>query len=126
MHFLSDNYMQANVDTGCCVSNEVYHRRCICGDISDVAHCQSLCSSDAGCKGYAMLESLRGGISCQLATTSECPVSCSIDRFTDANIGPIDPNAECYIGHWNGGCFIKKGILLQEKIVSKSIASSII
>ena len=102
-------YMQANVDTGCCLSDGSWHRRCLCDDITDSAYCQSLCSSDSGCKGFAMLDSWSNY--CQLATTSACPVGCR-GPLSETNIGPIDPNAECYVGKWNGGCFIKIGILL--------------
>ena len=43
---------------------------------------------------------------CELATTSNCPVSC---RSTPgAAGGTIDPNALCgEEGRWNGGCMIK-------------------
>ena len=57
---------------------------------------------------------------CHLATTSAWPVRCR-GPGSQTNIGPINPNAECYVGNWNGGCFIKRGILLYLNIVSKSI-----
>ena len=103
--------MQGNYDTGCCLRDEEFHRRCICDHISDQVYCRSLCSNDPGCKGYAMLDNAKD--SCQLATTSACSVSCSKEG-DDADIGPIDPDAKCGNGSWNGGCFIKRGIAGQD------------
>ena len=109
-------YLQANVESGCCVSggNLMYHRRCICEESSD--QCQSLCSSDTGCKGYVMFDRGSGATDlCQIATNSTCPISCQ-GPFSKENIGPIDPNAKCHFNnvnnYWNGGCLIKRGILL--------------
>jgi hypothetical protein len=56
---------------------------------------------------------------CQLATTSACPDGCR-GPYNEINIRPIDPNADCYNGQWNGGCLIN-GILLKDKIFSKII-----
>ena len=106
--------MQANVESGCCVSNTAFHRRCPCDNILDQTQCESLCSNDSGCKGYVMLES--SPRFCQLATTSLCPINCS-DPYDLDNIGSIDPNGNCgYSSDWNGGCWIKKGILLHTSI----------
>ena len=57
-----------------------------------------------------------GGLDvCQLATTSECPASCTGPHGTEY-VSQIDPNAQCgTLGKWNGGCFIKQGILMQER-----------
>ena len=45
---------------------------------------------------------------CQLATTSDCPNNCQGPDHID-NIQDLDPNASCYNGRWNGGCYIKTG-----------------
>ena len=110
--------MQANVDAGCCVSNSVFHRKCMCDGFLSPVQCQSLCSNDPGCKGYVMLKrKLTLGDPCHLATTSCCPVSCRAPESV-ANIGPIDPNSTCGNGNrWNGGCLIKRGILLHYRLI---------
>jgi len=113
--------VQANVESGCCVSNELnmYHRRCICDEsgLLTPTQCQSLCSNDPGCKGYVMLER-NAGDPCQLATTSSCPSVCR-GPYYEENIGPIDSNANCdgSLDDWNGGCLIKTGILLHYSII---------
>ena len=49
---------------------------------------------------------------CQLATTSDCPKNC-LGPADINNIQDLDPNASCGSnGGWNGGCYIKKGWLL--------------
>ena len=48
---------------------------------------------------------------CQLATTSDCPNNCR-GPYQINNIQDLDPNASCNNGGWNGGCYIKKGWLL--------------
>ena len=45
---------------------------------------------------------------CQLATTSDCPNNCQGPHHVDY-IQDLDPNASCYNGQWNGGCYIKTG-----------------
>ena len=112
---LGNEYVQANVESGCLVSNDNFHRKCACDEVSDSGflsrdQCQSLCSNDPGCKGYVMLTVNRGN-QCQLATDSSCPVSCR-GPYQESNIGPIDPNAKYLHGNynWNGGCLIKRGI----------------
>ena len=111
--------MQANVESGCCVSNQWRHRRCICDRLSDSGYltpeqCQSLCSNDPGCKGYVMWNDGHGH-GCHLATTSSCPASCR-GPYDKEHIEKINPNADCdgvgIAWVWNGGCLIKRNLLL--------------
>ena len=125
MHHNTDNifpklseqvYLQAKFKSGCCSSNNKLHRRCACNSVNDKELCEIFCTYDTGCKGYAM----RGDSTlsyCQLATnSSKCPEvdvgPTGCDIRSESNIEPLDINAKCEIGHWNGGCMIKKGIQL--------------
>ena len=112
-------YVPANVERGCCVSNTQYHRKCQCDDIFDQIQCQSLCSSDNGCRGYALYSY------CQFATTSSCPAVCR-GPYDVTNTGKIDPNGDCSSSNvpWLVGCQIKTGMLLRENLVSNFITSS--
>ena len=107
--FPDDDYTQTNVDSGCCVSNGTFHRRCECNNVPDVS-CRSLCSNDTGCKGYVMF-GLIDPSQCQIATISTCPDVC-YGPVLLTNVEKLDPKAVCTGGHedWNGGCFIKAGI----------------
>ena len=103
---MQDGFKQANVDGGCCVSDDTFHRRCLCDDVRDLNQCKELCAQDTGCKGYVMLE--RNPDYCQLATTSDCPNNCR-GPYDINNIQDLDRSASCYNGQWNGGCYIRTG-----------------
>ena len=81
--------------------------------------CKSLCTSDSGCKGYAI--AMNG--KCQLATTSECPYSHPFAGPYDAeNVGALDIAATCLVGNWDIACMIKEGIILYHKIFHKLVS----
>jgi hypothetical protein len=92
--------------------------------VTNQAECESLCSVDTGCKGYALLE--KNPISCQLATTSSCPDyrvtsrRCIASNAQMSIVGQLDPNAQCGVnGIWNGGCMIKSGTILYVFVFSE-------
>ena len=102
---VSAAFLQANTNAGCCISNDIFHRRCFCDNIEDPTVCRSLCLCDKECKGYVMLQ--YNPNYCQLATNSSCPNDCRGPANT-GSVEELDPNAECgTIGKWSGGCFIK-------------------
>ena len=86
-----------------------YHKRCLCDYINEKNQCEELCSADALCKGYVLLE--RDPERCQLATdVDDCPPDCRGPIHT-LNIAPLDPDGQCAAsgGDWAGGCYIKQG-----------------
>ena len=102
-------YTSADNTSGCCVSENRLHARCLCENIVSAHQCESLCTTDDNCQGYSMVSTLTTDvIYCQPATTSSsCPSDCQGPVNTE-NVGKIDPQAICHSGAFLG-CFIKKG-----------------
>ena len=98
---------------GCSVGTKVLHRHCICHPANNITthesewgvFCETLCTKDRGCKGYALQNTLFPNNQrlryCRLSTASACPAECN-GPFSTGNVKPLDPTAT------SGSCFIKE------------------
>ena len=108
--FVEIAFSQTQVNHGCCVSPDQFHRRCICQKVNTFSGCKSLCSDDVSCKGFVLNEG--SNLECQLSTTAQCPSECD-GPFDENNVKPLYKDGLCgNKGKWNGGCFIKSGYYL--------------
>ena len=105
--FLAGKFESPTSKGGCCVSDNLFHVRCVCNSITIVSECESLCTEDGKCKGYVMETS---GPKCHLATTSSsCQYGCKGPSYnTVASLTKqLDPRAKCSEENFDG-CFIKR------------------
>ena len=95
-------YKKANIDGGCCISNEVFAERCHCSQ--DRYICRERCQYDDNCRGY--VNKVNGD--CQAITTTQCDrySRSKCKKFNEGNIADLDLSATCGTGY--EGCVIKR------------------
>ena len=102
----------SNTNTACCLKNGERHRICARDGVS-TPECESACTADAGCKGYAKHIDIAHQ-QCQLASiSSPCPDGFFLKQLASpTGIGELDSQTDCHKGSFEG-CFIKKGTYAQ-------------
>ena len=95
-------YKKASIKGACCLSNNNVHQRCQWR--KPVSFCKKICDGDVNCKGY--VDGYRIGVSCQIATTSDCTNNGA--KYNIGNVGNLDKDGLCgSTGNNYDGCFIK-------------------
>ena len=96
-------YTNANLEGGCCISDEVFAERCHCTGVSEYM-CKDECRNDDNCRGY--VNKINGD--CQAITTSNCNRYSrhNCKKFDVGNIADLSLNATC--GKAYKGCTIKR------------------
>ena len=103
-------YESLDRERGCCVSDNMYHKRCRSNDKISRKNCKLACSKDMRCKAFTIQHknTTKTIHQCQLSTTaSSCP-SGYYGPNDQMNVGKLNTQSKCGDGEF-GGCYIRDG-----------------